>query len=220
MPPEAGVAIARPAAPRGGVREACLKQALAIIEESGVEALSFREVSRRLGVSHQAPYKHFANRDDILAELLTRCFADFARHLEARGRHADPAADMAGMGLAYFDYARRHPTRYKLMFETPMPKPEDHPAMMQESRRAFGLLQACLAAMPAIRPVPLSPRQSADLDALFVWSTVHGLSSIMHSDIMATLGFSEWEMHAAAAHVLSRIGMALGVRDASPRGTI
>ncbi len=76
---------------RGGVREACLEEALAIIEESGVEALSLREVSRRLGVSHQAPYRHFTNRDDLLAELLSRCFEVFAAHLEARPRSDHPA---------------------------------------------------------------------------------------------------------------------------------
>ncbi len=85
--------IVRPSVVRGGVREACLEEALAIIEEDGVESLSLREVSRRLGVSHQAPYRHFTNRDDLLAELLTRCFEVFAAHLEARPRSDHPGDD-------------------------------------------------------------------------------------------------------------------------------
>ncbi|MCG8692745.1 MAG: TetR/AcrR family transcriptional regulator, partial [Minwuiales bacterium] len=64
------------------LREACVREALAIIDTSGVEELSLREVARRLGVSHQAPYRHFPSRDHILAEIVTRAFESFARYLD------------------------------------------------------------------------------------------------------------------------------------------
>jgi len=54
------------------LRERCVTEALAIIQEQGVEQLSLRDVARRLGVSHQAPYKHYANRDALLAEVVAR----------------------------------------------------------------------------------------------------------------------------------------------------
>jgi len=202
-------AIGRPAIPRGHVKDACLAEALRIIEDKGIEALSFREVSRRLGVSYQAPYKHFESKDAILAELLTRCFAEFAEHLEARSLSGDAAQDMHALGESYFDYAKRFPTKYRLMFETPMPEPEKHPAMMAEARRAFALLKARLEAM-AILPVTSAGRSTANLDALFVWSVVHGLASILNSDTIKTLNFSEWELHQAAAHCLCRISVGLG----------
>lgn len=198
----------RAAAPRGAVRERCLEEALRIIEEGGVEQLSFREVSRRVGVSHQAPYKYFDSRDDILAELLTRSFVEFAAHLEARPRAADPCADMQAMGEAYLDYARRHPLKYRLMFGTPMPDPERHPAMMAEARRAFALLRQRLATMPVSAPAPAAPDDVA-LDALFVWSTIHGLASLLGSDILPTLGFTEQQTHQAVARCLLRIGASL-----------
>lgn len=183
-------------------------EALRIIDEGGVEALSFREVSRRVGVSHQAPYKYFDSKDDILAELLTRCFAEFAGHLEARPRSADPWADMHAMGEAYFDYARRFPLKYRLMFGTPMPDPERHPEMMAQARRAFALLKARLADMP-VRPPGASVPTEVDLDALFVWSAIHGLASLLGSDILPTLGFTEHQTHGAIAHCLHRIGASL-----------
>ena len=58
----------------GDLREACVKEALAIIAEGGIDSLSLRDVARRLGVSHQAPYKHFPSRDHILAEVVGRRF--------------------------------------------------------------------------------------------------------------------------------------------------
>jgi AcrR family transcriptional regulator len=205
---EAGTGHARAALPRSAVKERCLEEALRIIDEGGIEALSFREVSRRVGVSHQAPYKYFDSRDDILAELLTRSFAEFAAHLEARPRSAEPYADMRAMGEAYFDYARRHPLKYRLMFGTPMPEPERHPVMMAEARRAFGLLKDRLGDMP-VRPLAAPALDDVDLDALFVWSAIHGLASILGSDILPTLGFTEHQTHQAVAHCLARIGASL-----------
>ncbi|QDM15358.1 TetR/AcrR family transcriptional regulator [Tardiphaga sp. vice352] len=202
-------AIGKPAIPRGHVRDACLAEALRIIEELGVEALSFREVSRRLGVSYQAPYKHFESKDSIIAELLTRCFDEFASHLEAGPLSGNAAQDMYALGENYFDYARRFPTKYRLMFETPMPEPEKHPAMMAQARRAFTLLKVRLAAMTVL-PIAPTGQSSANLDALFVWSVVHGLASILNADTIKTLNFSEWELHQAAAHCLARIGVGLG----------
>ncbi|MBX9760402.1 MAG: TetR/AcrR family transcriptional regulator [Beijerinckiaceae bacterium] len=199
-------------ASRGGVKERCLEEALQIIDEGGVEALSFREVSRRVGVSHQAPYKYFASRDDIVAELITRSFVEFAAHLEARPRSADPFADLGAMGEAYFEYARRHPLKYRLMFGTPMPNPDRHPVMMAEGRRAFALLRTRLGDMP-IRPLSESTQGNVDLDALFVWSAIHGLASLLGSDILPTLGFGEQDTHAAIARCLARIGASLEPRQ-------
>jgi AcrR family transcriptional regulator len=206
------------AIPRGGVREALLDEAMAIVAEQGVGALSFREVSRRLGVSHQAPYKHFASRDDIVAALMTRCFGEFATALTADGGSDHPALAMRAMGEAYLRYGAEHPAKYALMFETPMPDPPAHPAMMHEARRAFGLLKDRLAAMlqPGVADEAWTAAHGAetqaalDLDALFVWSVMHGLATILKSDVIATLGFTTEDREGAIAHCLARISRALG----------
>gem|GEM_PF-1537080 len=125
----------------GDLREACIREALAIIEVGGVESLSLREVARRLGVSHQAPYKHFPDRDHILAEIVRRAFESFATYLDSRPLTGDPINDMHEMGMAYLRYARTHPLQYRLMFSTPLPDPAQHPQMMQSARHAFDLLQ-------------------------------------------------------------------------------
>ncbi len=115
-----GSDMARKSHPTLDVREACIDEALVIIEAEGIEALSLREVARRLGVSHQAPYKHYPSRDHLLAEVVRRAFAAFADHLDARPRKADPFADLHAMGQAYLDYALRHPLQYRLIFGTPL----------------------------------------------------------------------------------------------------
>ena len=198
------------------LREACVQEALAIVETSGIEGLSLREVSRRLGVSHQAPYKHFPSRDHILAEIVARAFATFARFLEDRHTTGDPDADLGEMGRCYLEYALAHPLQYRLMFGTPLPDPDAHPEMMKQARHAFSLLLDGIDRLSDVEPVPASPAgaemHAAELDALFIWSTLHGLSSILYSNAVDTLALPRSVLEAAAAHTLMRIGMAMGQR--------
>jgi AcrR family transcriptional regulator len=117
-------------------------------------------VARRLGVSHQAPYKHYPSRDHLLAEVVRRAFAAFADHLDARPREADAFADLHAMGRAYLDFALRHPLHYRLIFGTPLPDAEAHPEMMSRGRHAFALLETLTgaAAVPGVRLVLLTDR--------------------------------------------------------------
>jgi AcrR family transcriptional regulator len=99
------------------LRDACIVAAQEVIAERGIENLSLRDVARKLGVSHQAPYKHYPSRDHLLAEVMRRCFQRFAAHLDARQRFDDPAQDLESLGVQYLSYAQEHPLEYRLMFQ-------------------------------------------------------------------------------------------------------
>jgi AcrR family transcriptional regulator len=192
----------------GELKQACLDEAFAIIEECGIENLSLREVARRLGVSHQAPYRHFSSRDHIIAEVLARSFDEFAAFLEDRPPARDSADDLGNMGRLYMDYARLHPLKYRLMFNTPLPDPALHPKMMRRAQRAFSLLRDRLSDMRLNR-LHDGTMPSPTLDALFVWSTLHGLSSLLQSSALGTLGLTEFEIRGAIANCMARLGVAL-----------
>jgi AcrR family transcriptional regulator len=192
------------------LREACVEEARTIIAEHGVESLSLREVARRLGVSHQAPYKHYPSRDHLLAEIVARAYASFAAHLDARPHHDDPHDDLRAMGEAYVGYALSHPLEYRLMFGTPLPDPAAHPEMMRQSQHAFSILRDAIARLDRRSVSDASP----ELDAMYVWATVHGLASVMQSSVKAALGLGTETLAATPAHVLMRIGTGLG--QASP----
>ncbi|TKW79566.1 MAG: TetR/AcrR family transcriptional regulator [Bradyrhizobium icense] len=189
----------------GDLREACVKEALAIIAKGGIDSLSLRDVARRLGVSHQAPYKHFPSRDHILAEVVGRAYADFAAHLEKRARSDDPYEDLGLLGRAYLDYARKHPLHYQLMFSTPLPDPAQHPDMMNKAEHAFASLREAIAKLPG-----REPGADVELDALYAWSVVHGLASILQTRATQELGIRKATVAEATAHTLRRIGTALG----------
>ncbi|MBC7926190.1 MAG: TetR/AcrR family transcriptional regulator [Bryobacteraceae bacterium] len=187
------------------LREACVAEALKIIGESGLEQLSLREVARRLNVSHQAPYRHFPSRDHILAEVVSRAFVAFADYLDNRPAGVGPAEDLANMGKAYLTYAQMHPLHYRLMFETQLPDPDLHPEMMLRARHAFALLSDAVARLPN-RRADVPPL----MDALFIWSTMHGLSSILRSHAPETLGIRGDLLDSVVPLVLQRISIALG----------
>ena len=190
------------------VREACVLAARAAIAEHGVENLSLRDVARRLGVSHQAPYKHYANRDMLLAEVMRRCFEHFAKHLDSRERSDLAHEDMSSMGCAYLEYARNNPLEYRLMFGTPWPASAEHPELVRDAQHAFGLLKVALR-----RTHGDNVSQSAiELDALFVWSALHGLASILQSNAIDSLGLSASILNDSPQHVLQRIGSGLAPR--------
>ncbi len=190
------------------LREACIQEALAVVEASGVEELSLREVARRIGVSHQAPYKHFPSRDHILAEIISRAYKAFADYLEERPQTGDPDTDLGAMGEAYIQYANKHPLQYRLMFSTPLPDPVNHPNMMKHARHTFSLLQTAIKKLHDSKKGPGS-YQRTNFDALFIWFALHGLCSLMPSKVMKTLDLPKDVLPEAHFQTFLRFGCIL-----------
>jgi AcrR family transcriptional regulator len=186
---------------QGALREACLCEAMRIIADVGIEDLSLRQVARRLGVSHQAPYRHFPSRDHLLAQVVDRCFRTFAAHLAQAGETDDPMADLERMGRLYLEFSRERPLEYRLMFGAKLPNPHDHPEMLERGSGAFDQLRRCLC---RIIGLPEDSPQ-VDLEAMLVWSTIHGLASILETDAICHKGIDTLTEQQVTDHVLGRI---------------
>lgn len=189
------------------LREECVAEAFAIVGEAGVAGLSIREVARRLGVSHQAPYKHFRSAEELLAEIVRRTFVQFAEHLEARPAKGRAKEDLRALGEAYLQFARAHPLHYRLMFETAVPHAERYPGTIAAARHAFGILWGAIER--AQHPARPAGKKASRMDALFVWATVHGLAGILQSSALPQLGFGEGADLQVVQQTLKRIGWAL-----------
>lgn len=187
-------------------REAYIVAAQQVIAERGLENLSLREVARKLGVSHQAPYKHYRSRDHLLAEVMSRCFQRFAEHLDNREHFDAPEDDLASLGRQYLTYAREHPLEYRLMFSTPWPKTADDPGLIRDAVHAFDILREVLRRLHGNAP---SESDRLDLDALFVWSAIHGLAGAINSEAIAKLDLTSGVLDQATAHIMHRVGRAL-----------
>ncbi|QJQ33138.1 TetR/AcrR family transcriptional regulator [Sphingomonas lacunae] len=196
--------------PAGDLREACIREAELIIAQSGIESLSLREVARRIGVSHQAPYRHFPSRDHILAEVVRRAFGEFAEALRAPPHTEDATADLLALGMAYVTFALARPLQYRLIFGGALPDPEQHPEMLHGARDAYAVLRTGLGRVFGMDQDGRD-RDPIDMEAMFVWSSLHGLVSLMRTDALETVQLSAETRQGFPLHALRRVGVALGI---------
>ena len=160
----------------GNLREALVETALALIAERGLAGLAFAEIARAVGVSPAAPYRHFRDRNALMAEIARRGFASLEQRLaDALARAGrDPVSGVLGCGRAMLAYARREPASYAAMFETGFPDPRE-PAVREAAMAAFAVLRR--AADGAVADAP-APRPPASMVALHVIALAHGVASL------------------------------------------
>ena len=133
-----------------------------------------REVARRAGCTHQAPYHYFANREAILAALVREGFDELADMLAAAHEglgNADLHAILVASGNAYVEFALRHPGVFRVMFRPDVCDPERFPEVVQAGGRARGELARLVK-------VVLGDDAPLEVEVLF-WSGVHGLASLL-----------------------------------------
>ena len=161
---------------RGGrdLRSELLRTSRQLLDESGPGALSMREVARRAGCTHQAPYHYFANREAILAALVHEGFDELADRLASAHEgleSTDLRAILTASGNAYVEFALRHPGVFRVMFRPDVCDPERFPEVVQAGGRARGELARLVK-------VVLGDDAPLEVEVLF-WSGVHGLASLL-----------------------------------------
>lgn len=192
--------------PTTELKEACIQAAHEVIAEQGVEGLSMRDIARRLGVSHQAPYKHYASKDHLLAEVMRRCFEKFTIYLDARPRFDEPRNDLESLGTQYLTYAMKNPLEYRLMFGTPWPAPAEYPGLVEDAQHAFNVLRSVLKRLHKKTP---NRSHKVDVDAIFIWSSLHGLASITQANVMKHLSLDDDVREHASRYVMQMIAVAI-----------
>jgi AcrR family transcriptional regulator len=182
------------------LREKVLKASLALIGEGGLDRLSMREVARKAGVSHQAPYHHFADREAILAALAGEGFAKLKHELERAAASTGDEATKAveAMGCAYVDFALRHPAYFQVMFRADAVPLENYPEARRQEDAAFGRLVQMIDDAFGARPA--EARQKI---AVLCWALVHGLATLLLEGSLARkVGVSKARQRQLAAEVI------------------
>jgi AcrR family transcriptional regulator len=161
----------------GNLREALIRAALDLIAEKGPGGFTFADAARSAGVSSAAPYRHFRDRDALIADVAKRGFELFATGLERAwddGR-PDPFGAFENLGRAYLAFARNEPAYYSAMFEAGIALEAD-PELRAASERAFGILRKASETLCAL--LPRENRPPALMMALHVWTLSHGIASL------------------------------------------
>ena len=161
----------------GNLREALIRAALELIAKKGPAGFTFAEAARFAGVSPAAPYRHFRDRDELMAQVALRGFEQFEAALARAwddGR-PDAFAALERLGKAYLEFARTQPAFYSAMFEAGIPIGAD-PALRGAGERAFAVLRA--AAEKICGTAPADGRPPVLMVALHVWAMAHGTASL------------------------------------------
>jgi AcrR family transcriptional regulator len=158
----------------GDLRTALIEAALSLVEEHGVKGLALSDAAKQAGVSVAAPYRHFKDKEALLAEIAAEGFVLFRDEL-ARAAHSHPkdkVQRLVEMGVAYVDFALVHRSHFKVMWESGMSK-EKYPAVGKAGDEAYLLLEK---AVIDLLPEAPAGRQQALVAA--AWSIVHGYASL------------------------------------------
>ena len=159
----------------GALRAALLEAGIELIREVGARGFTLREVARRSGVSHTAPYRHFRDKEDITAAIAEEGFAVLAREMHNARLSKGSAADrLIRAGRSYVTFALRRPEHFRVMFETNLDG-KRHPSARAAADRAFESLLALVSDCQESSDLPKG--DALDL-ARIAWSLVHGFASL------------------------------------------
>jgi len=161
----------------GNLKEVLLEAARKLIEQYGPTGFSLTEAARLAGVSPAAPYRHFRDREALLADVAREGFGRFEAMLSTGWNSGRPDALTAfhNVGRAYLAFARAEPAYYAAMFESGLP-PDLSPELRAAGDKAFAVLRT--AAETLVSQLPAGRRPPAMMMSLHVWSMAHGIASL------------------------------------------
>lgn len=159
----------------GDLRASLLSSALDLIREVGAGGFTLREVARRSGVSHTAPYRHFRDKEELTAAIAEEGFAMLGKEMIRAGKSEGSARErlIAG-GRAYVAFALKRQEHFKVMFATDLDA-KRHPAARKAAEEAFAGLLALVQACQESGQIRAGDTRTL---ARIAWSQVHGISAL------------------------------------------
>ena len=163
----------------GDLRQTLVDTAVELISEQNMESLSLREVARRVGVSHAAPYRHFADKNALLAAVAKEGFEMLRCQLETAKHQAppDPLKQLQAIGVAYVQFALDHTSHYRVMFGAyGAMSTQQHPGLAETVRQVLMVLVSSIIAGQQVGIIRSKDPQQL---AYAAWALVHGLAMLL-----------------------------------------
>jgi AcrR family transcriptional regulator len=194
----------------GDLRRALVEAAFELVKEHGPAGITLREAARRAGVTHAAPYRHFADKEALLAALAEEGFVRLRGELEAGIAGVLPTELLETIGVLYVRFARAHPSQFRVMFGAEMGDKRRYPSLTEADQAVFDLL--CNAIRASQEAGVVGPGNPARL-GMMQWSMLHGVAALVVDGQMERAGVREEHLDEFARRV-ARTGMA-GLRQSN-----
>jgi len=164
----------------GDLREEILCAARRLLEENNIASLSMRAVAKEVGVSHTAPYRHFKDKESLLAGVAGLGFGEMISQLsEAVELHpGDPASQLEEAGHRYMKLVMENPQCTQLMFGNILPCDDTYPDLVESGDSAFDSVKSIIEEGQSLGVFKAG---DVELLALTAWSAIHGLSLLFIS---------------------------------------
>jgi AcrR family transcriptional regulator len=162
----------------GDLKNALIKSSVRIISKEGAHALSLRKAARQAGVSHAAPYAHFADKQALIAAISTEGYKKLYEQIArvAEQYRSDPLRRFVEACWAYVQFALDEPDHFKITLSNLVEKEQDYPAFMEIAKQTFSLVVEIVTECQQAKILRKGP---ADLTAVSVWALIHGLVSLI-----------------------------------------
>ena len=162
----------------GNLKEALIAAGLEILSEHGLEGLSLRNVAKKIGVSHTAPYNHFPDKQALLAAISTAGHEQLHQILlDIFEKSKDTSPNIIlEIAWAYLQFALEYPDKFKLMFSGALEEEGDHPEYIEISRKSIALFEEIIVYCQNKGQLPAG---EVDIIAIRIWSLVHGFTYLM-----------------------------------------
>jgi AcrR family transcriptional regulator len=161
----------------GDLKNALIQAGVEILSKEGIEGLSLRKVAQRAGVSHNAPYSHFPDKQSLIAAISTEGFKQLYDELDtAVSIHAnDPKRQLQEGAWVYVQFAMNNTDTFKIMFSGVLEKEKEYPAFVEISQKTFHLVVDIVRACQNAGILSDAP---PEVMAVSVWGQIHGIISL------------------------------------------
>ncbi|MFT4823717.1 MAG: AcrR family transcriptional regulator [Halioglobus sp.] len=199
----------------GDLRCALLDAALDIISEHGPRQLTIREVARKVGVSHTAPYRHFANKDDLIVAVVKQGFELMHQTMQEAKAAAepDPLSQFAASGTAYIDFALDHRAYYRVMYSGDLLSSTGQHTLQHTTSETFADvvndIRTCQE-LNIIRP------GDPTLQALTLLSSIHGFVTMVIDNRVSALLGDQYPLQEVRDAMLAAIFEGIGADMSDP----
>ncbi|MDB4989822.1 MAG: Transcriptional regulator, TetR family [Myxococcaceae bacterium] len=192
----------------GDLRRALIEAAFELVKEHGPAGITLREAARRAGVTHAAPYRHFADKEALLAALAEEGFTRLRGEIEQAIVGVPRAELLEVIGVVYVRFARQNPSQFRVMFGAEMGDKRRYPSLTEADQAVFDLLCGAIRAAQEVGIV--APGNPARL-GMVQWSMLHGVAALIVDGQMERAGVREEHLDEFARRV-ARTGIA-GLRQ-------
>ena len=188
----------------GDLKNALIQAGVEILSKEGIQGLSLRKVAQRAGVSHNAPYSHFPDKQSLIAAISTEGFKQLYEEMDTAisTYPKDPKRQLQESAWAYVQFAMNHTDTFKIMFSGVLEKEKEYPAFVEISQKTFNrvvdIVHACQVA-------GILRSTSPEMTAVSVWGQIHGIISLILEGQISHVVFDRYTIREIVLFALDQI---------------